>query len=120
MKKLLFCLSLLVLAASANAQDAQKGKFLGDRHVQRGVQCAVCHGEKVSGQLPEDQEKHEPCVKCHGFYDKVAAKTQPKDPEEQNPHGQHDGNLPCTTCHKGHKESVNYCGQCHMWNFKVP
>lgn len=116
-------LSTLVLGAalsfSVSAADAQK--FLGDRHVERGLACTACHGSDApKAQLPEDSNKHEPCVMCHGFYDKVAARTKPKDADEQNPHGQHDGNLPCTACHQGHKASVNYCEKCHMWSFKVP
>ncbi|MGN1208932.1 MAG: cytochrome c3 family protein [Duodenibacillus sp.] len=108
------CLSVGVYAAPAQ-------KFLGDRHVERGVACPMCHGQGTpKAQLPEDSQKHEPCVQCHGFYDKVAARTKPKDPDEQNPHGQHDGNLPCTSCHQGHKPGVNYCEKCHMWSFKVP
>lgn len=107
------------LSLSVCGQDS--GKFLADRHVARGLNCASCHGTKPpAAQLPEDKERHEPCVACHGFYDKVAKKTQPKNPEEMNPHSQHDGNLPCTTCHQGHKPGKNYCAQCHYYTFKVP
>lgn len=116
--KLVVLLFGALLSFSAVAQD--KPQYLGDRHVARGVQCQVCHGDKISAQLKEDDQRHEPCVQCHGFYDQVAKKTTPENPEEMNPHSQHDGNLPCTTCHKGHKPGVNYCAQCHFFNFKVP
>ncbi len=98
----------------------EQPKFLGDRHVQRSITCDACHGSAVSKDLPLDADRHQPCVKCHGFYNEVVKKTQPANPEEMNPHSQHDGNLPCTTCHKGHQPGVNYCGKCHMYTFKVP
>ena len=111
---------LLGLKPEESLEELVERDFLGDRHVERGLQCAVCHGDQVSGKLPEDRDRHEHCVKCYGFYDQVAKKIQPANPEEMNPHSQHDGNLPCTTCHQGHKQSVNYCAQCHYYNFKVP
>ena len=43
-----------------------------------------------------------------------------KNSGQPNPHAQHDGALPCTECHKGHKASVNYCAQCHSFVYKVP
>lgn len=116
---LTFTFGVLVCALSLNAQ-AQEGKFLADRHGARGITCVQCHQDVTKGTLKVDKERHEACVACHGWYDKVAQKTQPKDPEEMNPHSQHDGNLPCSTCHKGHKPGENYCGKCHYYNFKVP
>ena len=93
--------------------------FLADRHAAKGINCKDCHEEVQGGKLNMvDGGKHEVCVKCHGFYDSVVKKTEKKD--EQNPHAQHDGNLPCTECHKGHKKGVNYCGQCHNFEFTVP
>ncbi len=98
----------------------EQTKFLGDRHVERGVTCDKCHGATPSDTLPIDDQHHQPCVQCHGFYDVVVKRTQPADPEEMNPHSQHDGNLPCTTCHKGHTQGFNYCSKCHFYTFKVP
>jgi fumarate reductase flavoprotein subunit len=120
MHKTLLSLALGCLVSTlALAQANEPSKFLGDRHVAKGMNCQTCHIEN-SKELKNDGAKHEICVQCHGFYDKVAEKTKPSNPEEGNPHGQHDGNLPCTECHKGHKPGVNYCGQCHGYNFKVP
>ncbi|MCF0253496.1 MAG: cytochrome c3 family protein [Duodenibacillus sp.] len=104
------------LALPAAAADAPR---LADRHAAKGVNCLTCHQDPAKGALRMNG-KREACVQCHGWYDAVAKKTQPKDPEDMNPHSQHDGNLPCTECHKGHKPGVNYCAGCHMWNFKVP
>lgn len=89
-------------------------------HVAKGLPCTSCHVKDGSAELKIDDQKHEACVGCHGWYDAVSKRTQPKNPEEVNPHSQHDGNLPCTECHKGHKPGVNYCGECHMYTFKVP
>lgn len=121
MKQLFVALLFGLACLSSSAQQAQDNKFLADRHVARGQQCVVCHGQNApSANLPLDGNKHQPCVQCHGFYDVVAKKTVPADPEEMNPHSQHDGNLPCTECHQGHRASVNYCAQCHFYTFKVP
>lgn len=109
-----------VAAMLAGTASAAEGPFLADRHAQRGINCTQCHGPAGMGKMMEDADRHEACVACHGWYDKVAAKTQPKDPEEMNPHSQHDGNLPCSTCHKGHKPGENYCAKCHYYTFKVP
>lgn len=119
-KTLLATLLGVSLAMSAVAADQGKTKYLADRHVERGVTCVQCHSDVAKGTMKEDKDRHEACVACHGWYDAVAAKTQPKDPEEMNPHSQHDGNLPCSTCHKGHKPGENYCAKCHYYNFKVP
>ena len=32
---------------------------------------------------------------------------------ERNPHEVHHQELECSTCHKGHRASVNYCSNCH-------
>ncbi len=108
------------LAFGAAAAEQAQTKYLADRHGARSIGCEMCHSDVAKGTVKEDKERHEACVACHGWYDKVAAKTQPKDPEEMNPHSQHDGNLPCSTCHKGHKPGENYCAKCHYYTFKVP
>ena len=109
-----------IFTSSTWAIEKQAHSFLADRHVARGVTCVSCHGESATGKMQLDSDRHEACVACHGWYDAVAEKTVPKDPEDMNPHSQHDGNLPCSECHKGHKQSVNYCSNCHFWTFNVP
>ena len=119
-KKILASVLGVVLALGVCSARAQTTKFLADRHAGYGVKCDACHTDAAKGTLKIDKDRHEACVQCHGWYDAVAAKTQPKDPEEMNPHSQHDGNLPCSTCHKGHKKGENYCGNCHYYTFNVP
>ena len=108
------CFSNVVFSSASN------NSFLGDRHCSRGVSCEACHGDSKSGEMLLDNEQHEACVACHGWYDQIAEKTVPENPDDMNPHNQHDGNLPCTECHKGHKASVNYCSECHYYTFDVP
>lgn len=108
-----------VLVAAFTATAIAADGFLAGRHGAKGVKCEMCHVTATGGKLKMvDEGKHEVCVQCHGFYDKVVQLTETKD--EQNPHAQHDGNLPCTECHKGHKKGVNYCAQCHNFEFTVP
>lgn len=112
----LACAALMTTFVSANAAGPADGtKYLGDRHVARGMQCETCHEKdlkiKMNGEL-------EVCTSCHGDYAAMIKKTEGR--HETNPHAQHEGLLPCTECHKGHKEGVNYCGGCHNFGFKVP
>lgn len=110
--------TLLVTLPMATSATSSQG-FLANRHIARGMNCVSCHITQGNPKLKMvDNASHEVCVQCHGFYDKVVKLTEKKD--EQNPHAQHDGNLPCSECHKGHKPSVNYCAQCHNFEFKVP
>lgn len=107
MKKVLVLL-LLSFQAGSTAFAADAGPYLADRHVARGMKCADCHTPdnklKTSGDL-------DICASCHGEYQAMIKKTDGR--YEVNPHGQHEGALPCSECHKGHKPGVNYCGGCH-------
>ena len=107
----------VIVCALSVAVMGTAGAAVADLHAKHGQKCEICH---VAGKpdLKLGEKKRSPCVACHGWYDKVAVKTEKV--EGGNPHGQHDGELPCTECHKGHKPSVNYCAQCHPYNFKVP
>lgn len=108
-------------SAAAAAPASGDGHWLADRHVAKGVKCDGCHDGMQGGPMKRaGEQKREACVTCHGWYDVMAKKTTPEDPDEQNVHSQHDGELDCTVCHKGHRKGVNYCSQCHMWEFKIP
>lgn len=104
-------------AAAADAQPAAgKTQFLADRHVEKyGLKCESCHDKDMKLKQAGD---YDICVSCHGDYEAMIKKTDGK--YQVNPHAQHEGLLPCTECHKGHKEGVNYCGQCHSYVYKVP
>ena len=105
---------LVAIAPMANAE------FLADRHVSKGMDCTICHVSSQDHAIKMNANGEESCVECHGGYDKLVKLTAPKEEGAGNPHAQHDGNLPCTECHKGHKQGVNYCIECHSWEFKVP
>lgn len=111
-------LSALALASGllmAMSSTVWAGDFLADRHVARGMTCETCHTADKKLKMVGDNEI---CVSCHGDYPEMIKKTEGR--YEVNPHAQHDGLLPCTECHKGHKASVNYCGDCHNYTYKVP
>ena len=104
-----FALMALVAANGVSAAD----KFGADRHVARGVQCEMCHGpDKAKPEYPDENT----CLKCHPKA-AVAEKTKRLNP---NPHAApHNGD--CTLCHLQHEPAVNYCDQCHKFEFpKVP
>ena len=108
---------VFILAMSSSVLATQ---FLADRHVESYmVPCESCHDPKAPGVMKQKNDQ-DVCTECHGDYDKLVASTQPKNEAEGNPHAQHDGILPCTVCHKGHKTGKNYCAECHTWEFKTP
>lgn len=113
-KPLVVTAMLVAIAPMANAA------FLADRHVSKGMDCTICHVSSQDHAIKMNANDEESCVECHGGYDKLVKLTAPKEEGAGNPHAQHDGNLPCTECHKGHKQGVNYCIECHSWEFKVP
>lgn len=114
MKKIV-CLIALFLIGITQIYASEAAPFLADRHVSRGMKCQDCHAPdnklKQNGDL-------DVCASCHGDYQAMIKKTEGK--YETNPHAQHEGALPCSECHKGHKPSVNYCGGCHNFVYKVP
>lgn len=100
------CLGLAALSSAATAAD-----FGADRHVARGLKCETCHGPDMKNPNYPDEKT---CLACHNR-DDVAAKTKAL---ETNPHkAPHNGD--CTLCHMQHEPEVNYCEQCHQFDFKM-
>lgn len=112
------CIFLLLCSCVAVTHGEEK--FLADRHVEKyHLTCASCHDPAKPTVLKQVNDR-DICITCHGDYDKMYKLTMPKDEAEGNPHAQHDGVLPCTECHHGHKPGTNYCAECHTWEFKTP
>ncbi|MCK9273561.1 MAG: cytochrome c3 family protein [Syntrophales bacterium] len=87
---------------------------LSHSHLLSGVSCAGCHGEAD----PPEFVGTGTCLGCHKTEDLVAAT---KDVKDANPHDSHYGpELDCDLCHHAHKESENFCNQCHEFDFVVP
>lgn len=88
--------------------------FGADRHLTKGVTCETCHGKNMNKESPEIPDGAT-CIKCH---DKAALAEKTKGLPGANPHAApHNGD--CTLCHMQHEEAVNYCAQCHQFDFKV-
>jgi cytochrome c nitrite reductase small subunit len=111
--------------------------LLAYTHVQEGLECLDCHNgveavkqvheEAVAGEpIPERKVEMEFCFDCHfdnehTSYEQIVELTA--DLEEEvgaNPHDSHYGQMECRLCHKMHKESEDYCAQCHAWGWEVP
>jgi fumarate reductase flavoprotein subunit len=92
---------------------AAEGLFLADKHKNRGTDCSGCHKERP----PKLDVPMAVCLRCHGDYRKVAAKTNKLDP---NPHDSHLGEFDCGKCHHAHKASVSACAPCHQMEMEVP
>lgn len=104
--------TLLFMVGFVNYCHAEP--WLADRHVSRGTGCAACHQENP----PSKPVLSEQCMKCHGSYEEIAART---DDGDINPHQSHLGEPDCTNCHKGHAAPSLMCEQCHQFNeLKVP
>ena len=65
----------LLLSVAFCAGNAAASDFLADRHAARGVQCASCH---IDGAPTADNASMEACLKCHGSYADVIARTADK------------------------------------------
>lgn len=88
--------------------------FLIDRHLEAGLTCAACH--KTTPFRPTSTDT---CLSCHGgTYAKLATMSASNEP---NPHQSHQGEVPCSACHRIHTVSENFCSECHsQFEFKVP
>lgn len=87
--------------------------FLIDKHIAAGLNCTACHAESPPAKAPDNSA----CIRCHGSYSELAAKTGADQP---NPHASHLGEIPCASCHHIHQASVTYCAQCHNFDMKTP
>jgi cytochrome c nitrite reductase small subunit len=107
-------------------------------HAEYDVTCLECHEPTVEEQVNElvvylqgDYEiplrelkyPMEECLQCHehGTYEEIVETTADLvETVGANPHASHYGEMECRLCHKMHKESEDYCAQCHAWGFEVP
>lgn len=110
MKEALLAAAIFSLTHGAVAAD-----FLADRHAKVGVTCESCHGpDQKNLEMPT----LDTCTGCHNLaaLTEKTAKLKPTNPHI-SPHYQ--DQLDCTNCHMGHAEGVNFCNQCHQFDFKV-
>jgi hypothetical protein len=118
-------------------ESLENPDLLAYAHAQEGLACGDCHNDVDAlteahvgavpgapvGQLKVEMEF---CFGCHvttthTSYDAVIELTA--DWEEEvgaNPHDSHYGEMECRICHHNHRESEDYCAQCHSWGWEVP
>ena len=96
-----------------NSAQAENKPMMGaERHAALGVTCQSCHGDDpMKNDLPTEQQ----CSSCHNT---AALKEKTKDVSPLNPHAAPHNN-DCTVCHRQHEPAVNYCDQCHYFNYRV-
>ena len=89
---------------------------LDHHHLLSGVTCRTCHGNTD----PPAPMSTAQCLACHGTLEELAARTAETRPT--NPHSTPHGPTfaECDLCHQLHRESENFCAQCHDFNFVVP
>jgi hypothetical protein len=105
--------NLIAVFAFVSFLQSVDAASLADRHGTRGVKCENCH----TSMPPQKNITEGTCIACHGSYKKIAEKTEELD---VNPHDSHQGEVPCTRCHSGHKKSVLFCNGCHEFPMTVP
>lgn len=88
---------------------------MGHIHHLAGIECAGCH---ENPEVPAPLKTGD-CLSCHGSASEIAGQTAGQEP---NPHDSiHYGPyLDCGLCHHVHRESENFCNQCHEYTFVVP
>ncbi len=117
-------------------ESLQNPDLLAYAHAQEGLTCLDCHeqteleevhvGAAPGAKVRPLKVKSEFCFGCHvenehTSYDQVIELTA--DLEEEvgaNPHDSHYGQIECRTCHKNHRESEDYCSECHQFEWQVP
>jgi hypothetical protein len=94
-------------------------KFMDRQHQEKGVSCLACHGtaDYITGAKTTDTQPQ--CVKCHGNYPAMIAKTA-RSKYEKNPHKSHLPDPDCATCHHGHRTFEDICITCHKFGYKAP
>jgi hypothetical protein len=84
-------------------------------HVKAKLICHDCHQKEkpTTAAVPD-----EACMVCHGDYPAMKALTKDAKP---NPHDSHQGEIPCTECHRQHKPPAVKCLECHQgkYTFKI-
>lgn len=83
-------------------------------HALAGQDCASCHGTEKPAAVPTAK-----CASCHDL-DKLVARTstvKPKNPHTSPHYGKE---LDCDNCHVQHGKSLNFCNDCHEFDFRVP
>lgn len=122
-----FCATCHIM--DKNVTSYLTGPNLDHLHYLAGTQCKECHDYPIpaeiasgikfvtgnyevdeNGDILKRKYGNEMCLQCHISYEFVAEGTADLD---KNPHKSHLGELPCSTCHMGHAEQVDYCAQCH-------
>lgn len=113
--KSLFLLCIVSVSYTAvtfvSAQETMS-PGLASKHQKFGVKCESCHGQKNEIGTPEKVQ----CIQCHNPAD--LKKPSLKEDPHNSPH--YPDGLECTVCHVQHEKSVDYCSQCHNFNFKIP
>lgn len=114
MKKIaIFLATIIMIWSNVLIAEVSENKHeIGGKHLESGLTCTDCHGTEE----PTKRAPVSACTACHGPYADVAELTKDVEP---NPHDSHQGEIRCGMCHKSHEPSVNYCNECHEFDFKV-
>jgi hypothetical protein len=114
MRKLSLLLAVIIMIWSniLIAEQTVSDHQIGGKHLESGLTCIDCH----QSDTPTDKAPVSACNSCHGTYTEIAELTQGIDP---NPHDSHQGEIDCDKCHRSHQPSVNYCSECHEYEFNV-
>lgn len=127
-------------------EDMNNPEWLVHDHLQEGVKCLDCHQLSLADKFQETitylnlngefrnplrryKYPQETCLSCHehGSYEQIALVTTDLGVTDDqaggtpaNPHQSHFAKLECHLCHRMHEQSVDYCAECHKYDWDVP
>lgn len=105
-------LSILVILTALFCVNISVAKSMKPHHKNAGLKCGSCHINKPFSATPMDQ-----CLTCHTLPEKKQDYHGAPD-NHDSPH--YGPTLECENCHLEHETSVNFCNDCHEFDFKVP
>lgn len=112
MKKSIVLLTLIFLLAVLYSL-AMAEKIIKPHHQANGIGCRDCHTTD-----PPEAVTIEQCIICHDLPEEKEDYHDGDPDKHDSPH--YGPELECENCHVEHGESVNFCADCHNFNFKVP
>lgn len=108
-----FLMTLLAAVTLGTLSLGASAAGMAEVHASKGMPCTTRH------KTPQTMPTTDDCTKCHAK-DALVKSTAAMKPTNPHTSPHYNADLDCVNCHVGHAESVDFCGQCHSFNFKVP
>ncbi|WP_394147255.1 cytochrome c3 family protein [Shewanella atlantica] len=101
-----------LLALIFIANNSYAANTIKEHHKESGLSCDDCHISK-----PFESVETVQCLTCHELPERKTDYHHKPD-KHDSPH--YGPSLDCENCHFEHEDSVNFCNDCHEFDFKTP